>query len=264
MNEIKNHDCYLTRMSKTFFDKAWFMSHLPENISFIVDYGCADGSFMQFLMRNCPCYTYIGIDNNAEMQMRTQEKGFPCYSSLKEANEAYHIIPEKTCLVLNSVIHEIWSYNNKTSFLEDFHQLHPKYVAIRDMMFNPLDRTRFYLPEYDHYRIMNTLQSANWNKFNDFIEVWKEQDKEIQPAHFLLKYFYDENWSREVNENYFPIDIKELRNTICNEYHVEFQSFYKLPYLVNKWKKDFDLEMNPALNEYIKNINTHYKMLLCW
>ena len=28
--QIQNYECYLTKMSKTFFDKAWFMSHLPE------------------------------------------------------------------------------------------------------------------------------------------------------------------------------------------------------------------------------------------
>ena len=262
MNKIENYDCYLTRMSKTFFDKAWFMSHLPENILFIVDYGCADGSFMEFLKRNCPCYVYIGIDNDSEMQKLTKEKGFPCFSSLKEAHEQYGFFPEKTCLVLNSVIHEIWSYYQDASFLEDLHDIYPKYIAIRDMMFNPIDRTRFYLPEYDHYRIMNALQSVSWNKFNDFMEVWKEQDKEIQPAHFLLKYFYDENWKREVKENYFPIDIKELRNTVCNGYNIEFQSFYKLPYLVNKWKNDFELNKNFELNEFIRNINTHYKLLL--
>lgn len=89
MNKIENYDCYLTRMSKTFFDKAWFMSHLPENILFIVDYGCADGSFMEFLKRNCPCYVYIGIDNDSKMQELTKEKGFPCFSSLKEAHEQY-------------------------------------------------------------------------------------------------------------------------------------------------------------------------------
>ena len=184
MNKINDYEIYLTRMSKTFFDKAWFMSHLSENILFIIDYGCADGSFMEFLKRNCPCYEYIGIDNDPKMQELTKEKGFQCFSSLKEANEKVMIFPEQTCLVLNSVIHEIWSYYNEVSFLADLHEFYPKYVAIRDMMFNPVDRTRFYLPEYDYYRIINGIKSFYWNKFNDFMDIWKEQDREIQPAHF--------------------------------------------------------------------------------
>ena len=31
--EILNYETYLTKMSKTFFYKAWFMSHLPEEIN---------------------------------------------------------------------------------------------------------------------------------------------------------------------------------------------------------------------------------------
>ena len=53
-------------------------------------------------------------------------------------------------------------------------------------------------------------------------------------------------------------------NTIFSKsnYDIEFQSFYKLPYLVNRWKNDFELNKNFELNEFIRNINTHYKMLL--
>ena len=82
--DIINYNCYLTKMSKTFFDKAWFMSHLPEDICTIVDVGCADGSFMEFLKRSGLDFEYIGIDNDSEMQRLTKEKGFTCYSSIKE------------------------------------------------------------------------------------------------------------------------------------------------------------------------------------
>ena len=43
MEDIKNKEIYLTKMSKTFFDKAWFMSHIPEGIDTFIDFGCADG-----------------------------------------------------------------------------------------------------------------------------------------------------------------------------------------------------------------------------
>ena len=86
----------------------------------------------------------------------------------------------------------------------------------------------------------------------------------------MLKYIYNnENWSREVKENYLPIDINEIRNVFCMNtifpkvnYSIDFQSFYKLPYLVNRWKNDFELDKNFELNEFVRNINTHYKMLL--
>ena len=68
-------ETYLTKMSKTFFDKAWFMSHLSEDITTIVDFGCADGSFMKFLKLNCPAITYIGIDNSLEFKQKTIDNG---------------------------------------------------------------------------------------------------------------------------------------------------------------------------------------------
>lgn len=262
MEQINDYDCYLTKMSKTFFDKAWFMSHLSEDILYIIDYGCADGSFIEFLKRNCPGYIYVGIDNDPTMQRLTKEKGFQCFSSLKELKENTAIISEKICLVLNSVIHEIWSYSQESNFLEDLHQFYPKYIAIRDMMYNPLDRTRFYLPYKDYNKIKSIFEEKYPEQFAEFCNNWKEQDNEVKITHFLLKYFYKENWKREVKENYLPIDINKLRDFLYIEYDIEFQNFYKLPYLVNKWKQDFELDKNFELNEFIRNINTHYKMLL--
>ena len=37
MEDINNKEIYLTKMSKTFFDKAWFMSHIPEGIDTFID-----------------------------------------------------------------------------------------------------------------------------------------------------------------------------------------------------------------------------------
>lgn len=268
--EIQNYEAYLTKMSKTFFDKAWFMSHLSEDILYIIDFGCADGSFLQFLKTNCPQYMYIGIDNNPEMIKLTKEKGFLCFSSVNEMIEKEGWMDEKRCcLVLNSVIHEIYSYYNEWHLSQIF-SFHPKYIAIRDMMFNPIDRTRFYLPLKDYNKIINLFKEKYPKQFEEFNEVWKDQDRETKITHFLLKYIYDnENWSREVKENYLPYDLDELRYTFCfnginidSNYNIDFQSFFKIPYLVNRWKKDFELDKNFELNEFVRNINTHYKMLL--
>lgn len=267
--EIQNYQLYLTKMAKTFFDKAWFMSHLPENIDTIIDFGCADGSFLKFLEINCPSYDYIGIDNNSKMQELTRNKGFSCFSSLEEADKYKCIFPENTCIVLNSVIHELYSYQNENA-LKNVYSFHPKYIAIRDMMYNPIDKTRFYLPLNDYKRIINVFQEKCFHQWEQFYENWKNQNDEVQVTHFLLKYIYDnENWEREVKENYLPIDINEIRKLFCynkidptGNYQIEFQTFYKLPYLVNRWKKDFELDKNPALNEFIRNINTHFKLLL--
>lgn len=260
MPNIQNYDCYLTKMTKTFFDKAWFMSHLPEDIYTIVDFGCADGSFMEFLKRSGLDFDYIGIDNDPKMRELTREKGFICYSSIKEFKESSCLFEENMCIVLNSVVHELYSYCNETVLWDILH-FHPKYIAIRDMMYNPIDRTRFYLPVDDYEKIINVFNEKYPKQFNEFYKLWHHQDYEMQIAHFLLKYMYTENWEREVKENYLSYDINNIRKGLVG-YSIEFQTFYKLPYLVNKWKQDFELNKNPELNEFIRNINTHYKMLL--
>ena len=271
MDKIQNYDCYLTKMSKTFFDKAWFMSHIPEDVDTIIDFGCADGSFLKFLQSVCPKFIYIGIDNNPKMVKLTKDKGFECYSSIKELEaRVFDFNGNGCCLILNSVIHEIYSYFNE-SIIDQIYSFHPKYIAIRDMMFNPIDRARFYLPINDYKKIINLFEEKYPIQFNEFHEIWKnKQDYETEIVHFLLKYIYNnENWSREVKENYLPIDIQEIRRRFClntifpkYNYTIDFQSFYKLPYLVNRWRQDFELDKNFELSEFIRNINTHYKMLL--
>lgn len=271
--EILNYENYLTKMSKTFFDKAWFMSHLPNDLTTngiytIIDFGCADGSFLAFLQTNCPSYQYIGIENDPKMQELTKEKGIDCFRTLEEAEKERCFFPESTCIILNSVIHELYSYHNE-SVLSKIYSFHPKYIAIRDMMYNPIDRTRFYLPVNDYLKIRDIFLEKYTEQFKEFHEIWKDQNNEVEIAHFLLKYIYTENWEREVKENYLPVSINDIRNHFCyntmcpdSNYQIEFQTFYKLPYLVNRWKQDFELDKNPELNEFIRNINTHYKMLL--
>jgi len=263
MENIQNYDIYLTKMSKTFFDKAWFMSHLSEDVEYIVDFGCADGSFMKFLQTNCPTYTYIGIDNNPKFINLTKDKGFLCYSSLHELNDKFYGDNKKVCLVLNSVLHEVFSYYKELDFISSVYEYQPKYIAIRDMMYNPIDSTRFYLPHKDYEKIIELFNQKYSKQWNEFRKNWfYVQNEEQLITHFLLKYMYAENWWRELKENYLPIDIKELRDIFNQAYSIDFQSFYKLPYLVNKWKQDFELDKNFELNEFVRNINTHYKMLL--
>lgn len=264
MENIQNYDIYLTKMSKTFFDKAWFMSHLTDDVKTIVDFGCADGSFMKFLKVNCPCYNYIGIDNDSKFIDMTKNNGFVCYESLKELTNNSNIDKNNACLVLNSVLHEIYSYESADEFWKEVKENHPKYIAIRDMMFNPIDKARFYLPNKDANKIFELFENKCGIQWNDFYEFWKDiQNDELKITQFLLKYFYKENWIRESREFYLPIDIDDLHVEINKlGYRIDFQAFYKLPYLVNKWKNDFELDKNLELNEFIRNINTHYKMLL--
>jgi ribosomal protein L11 methylase PrmA len=266
MEDIKNRNVYLTKMSKTFFDKAWFMSHIPEEIDTFIDFGCADGSFMKFLQSNCPSFKYFGIDNDPYFVRKTEENGFKCYTSLDDFFiKTNDFDRDRTCLILSSVLHEIYSYSNSTGFWNEVAKLNPKYIAIRDMMF--IQKKQVSLEGIDYI-----FEKYFKKQFAEFKEIWKdEHDLDYTAeffAHFMLKYIYNnENWKREVKENYLPLNEKMLINkSWMLGYEIDFKDHYKLPYLVNRWKTDFHLNFDHYyannLKEFINSISTHVKILL--
>lgn len=265
MENIANTSIYLTKMSKTFFDKAWFMSHLPESIDTIIDFGCADGSFMKFLKLNCPAITYIGIDNSLEFKQKTIDNGFECYESLEELKQRNPSInPNFTCLILSSVLHEIYSYTNADNFWKSVNDSKIKYIAIRDMI--GINKGCYY--SLDEEYITKLFKKYYPILTKDFMSIYGKFNTSEKVIHFLLKYIYNnENWKREVKENYLPVNKQLLYNKIKElNYTIEYEEYYKLPYLMNRWKNDFELYKNNngqvALNHFINFITTHYKMLL--
>lgn len=45
---ISNNDTYLSNMSKSFDDKAWFLKYIPDSITTIVDFGGSTGDFAKY------------------------------------------------------------------------------------------------------------------------------------------------------------------------------------------------------------------------
>lgn len=263
MVEISNNDVYLSKMRKTFIDKSWFMSIIPPEITTIVDFGCADNSFNHFLAESFPEYRYIGIDCNEDFFKIMKEKGDECYRSLLELKSANVIDPDSTLLVLNSVIHEVYSYWNIDEFWRQVSELNPKYIAIRDMYAKGCgiygSRTESELKD--------AISSSDFSVFchyEDFCNEWGDLIDGYTATHFLLKYFYDENWRREVKENYIPFHYRELHTKIRKTgYNVTFERFYGLQYLKDKWHKDFiQYAGRPHLNSFLNQITTHMKLFL--
>lgn len=259
-NQIKNNDTYLSRMRKTFYDKAWFMTIIPPDVETIVDFGCADGAFMEFLKGAYPEYKYIGIENNAEFAKLCEQKGIECHSSILKLCSNASINPETTLLVLNSVMHEVYSYGHQIAFWRDIKVFNPKYIAFRDM----------YVRNCGEYgsRIEQDFENAIKGNFmekhyHDFVRIWGNLKDGYTAAHFLYKYFYDENWDREVEENYIPFHYRELHTKIRNAgYNITFERFYGLPYLKEKWHADFNCDEHPQLKTFVDRLTTHLKLFL--
>ncbi len=257
--QIKDNEAYLSRMRRTYYDKAWFMTIIPPDIETIVDFGCADGGFIQFLKSAYPEYNYIGIDNNPYFIEICERNNIVCYKSLLEL-VSIPINHEKTLLVLNSVMHEIYSYKCQLTFWRDIKVFSPKYIAFRDM----------YVRNCGEYgsRIEQDFENAIKGNFmeehyNDFVNVWGKLVDGYTATHFLLKYFYNENWQRELEENYIPFHYRELHTKIRNAgYNITFERFFGLPYLKEKWHNDFNCNNHPQLKLFIDRLTTHLKLFL--
>ena len=80
-----NLDIYTTEMSKSVWDKAFFMDKIP-GAKCIIDFGCADGAMVRFLAPLFPDIMFVGYDINEELIGRARA-ATPFY-----ANNA-HLIP---------------------------------------------------------------------------------------------------------------------------------------------------------------------------
>ena len=204
--KIEDNQVYLSRMRKTFVDKAWFMRVLPEDVDTIIDFGCADGSFMEHLRASFPEYRYIGVECNREFREECQKRGFEVVESLEELD-----CGKRAVLVLSSVLHEIYTYADPEKFWDQVEKLRPKHIAIRDM----------HCTEYATFgtaakRELEAafMEAGLQQEWRDFEEIWGEVNDGHTATHLLMKYFYKENWDREVRENYLPFTFKDLHKAL--------------------------------------------------
>lgn len=279
MTAIDNYTTYIEGMQKSLEDKLFWVPLVEEEeIDGIVDFGCADGSLLNEVWRkfhaNGKTVKLIGVDNNEKMLDRALSNCF-----MKGAvNLGGVAVKENYLLNLSSVIHEVYSYCTDEE-IDDFwnHVLNDnyKYIAIRDMMVdksvdlvNPIvverqDGIHLLRKEYwnKYYNNIHEFDTKQWKNFlvhsgYDADECsWNVENKAV--LHFLMKYRYIENWEREVRENYFPIYYEDLLNKIIENgnYEIVYARQYILPYVKEKVKEDFDIDLVD---------NTHCQILLKW
>ncbi len=262
MPDIKNEEIYLSRMRKTFSDKRWFMQMIPLDVKTIIDFGSADNSFINFMRHDYPKYRYVGIENNESFLKTSIEQGQECYRSLTDFKEHADYDPNTTLLVLNSVLHEVYSYGYEDSFWHSLLILKPKYIAIRDMYAKNCEE--FSSATFREFESAVAKQELG-EKYSDFIEKWGRARDGYTALHFMMKYFYDENWSREVAENYFPFTYRELyRKFRSLGYDSSYEKFYALQYLRHKWSNDFLENENSRIKSFIEHVKTHMKIFLVY
>lgn len=268
---IKNLEIYNIRMDKSIEDKLWFLGQ-PEikDVDVFVDFGCANGNMLRHMYYQDPGKVYIGYDNNTEMLSIAKEyckntgiKFIYNFENIREYINREHP-GKKVCLILSSVLHEVYSYTLAGAGIDEFwknikEDLNPDYIVIRDMTWG-FDREKHTynkekLKMLDYYKI---TKLANQDQIRDFKKVIGRKFKSglvglKDITHFLLKYKYVENWDREVQENYLSYEVIDVLSELRDKYKLTYYKFYCLPYLHEQFMKDFGIDFT---------CYTHYNLLL--
>lgn len=247
MDEIKNPQTYLDRMSKPLQEKLKVAKYFSKNVKSVLDVGCADGTITLALADMYPEINFVGIDldqsfvdiANQKIENRQNVK-FECvYLREKLADE------EKFDVVLFcSVLHEFFSYGEGISSvvkaLSDARELlNPGgEIVIRDMLlYEYAEKSQLWMPE-----ILAKLKSKveMIPMIDEFERYYGKIVSIKQVNHFLLKYMYTDNWQREVKENYVPVSFEKYDKMFdLLGMVVSFQRSSTIPFLKDKWRNDF-------------------------
>ena len=252
---------YITQLRHTINDKLFFLNKLDGDNYLFVDYGCADGSMIinmdNIANKANKKHHFIGYDIAEEMINIAKSKyNGPSHFDVIFTTD-WNVVLErmnalKRCdkvLILSSVIHEVYSYGNERSIQEFWSRVLTScfdYIVVRDMMLpaninrptDAADLARVYDCDTTKPNLIALKQ-----QIADFERIYGSLGNRKNFVHFLLKYRYNVNWNREVNENYFPISIEEFLD-IMKSYYLQYFERFRLSYLDECLKDDFDLLMN--------------------
>lgn len=267
MDEIHNLDIYLKRMAATLADKCWWVEQLPPDIDTVVDYGCAQGDLALYLGKTNPGrFHYIGIDNSPAMLALIEKNRDRLFGDAKVAfYESIAGIADRcdtgrAVLVLNSVMHEVFSYltdEEQEALLADMFGAGFRFVAIRDMNMPRLDAAPF---DFDGAQsvIERSPSAGMWNEYNVYLngarrgEHWGS--RALRVAEFLLKYKYIDNWDREMKETYYWDWLRMTERFWRKEgYRVAVDLKFHIPFLRHQINADFGFDFP---------FDTHRKILL--
>ena len=248
MSKIHKPDEYLEELKKSMDDKLFFTEILPNSIECFVDYGCADGSLIQRLQERNYAKRYIGYDNNPRMIRLAKKKIANAYFTTKW--EDIQIDYSNSVLNISSVIHEVYSYGSSKEILEFWDKVYKSgfgHIVMRDMMLS--SNINADVSNLDVIKVKNKADVS----VAAYEEVWGSINIRRNLIEYLLKSGYKQNWKHELHENYFPLTVESLLKTIPSDYKILYRKHYILPYIKQRLKHEFDIDLNDA---------THFKIIL--
>lgn len=261
--EFNNIISYNMNMAKSMEDKMFFINKLPKNGHYIfVDFGCADGVMLNMLSeyyRNDSIY--FGYDISDKMIELAKSKSCSKYSrfihfssdwknicdELNKITNEYSMY--KVVLILSSVIHEVYSYSSEDEINIFWQRITQKfhYICVRDMMCSR-DIDRICLDKNDvavQKAVIDVCcrNSTISKMYSEFFATHKASNmKDL--VHFLLKYKWEINWSREVAENYFPIYVEDFLEKMKSSHSLKYFERFRVPYLDKCIENDFNIQLH--------------------
>ena len=233
-------------------DKMFFMDKIGSGVKTILDWGCADGSLIEHMHRMFPEHAYRGYDIDPKMVVAAQDRCSVVPSGdIEISDDIDDLARDIDVVVLNSVIHEVYSYSLKEieSFWDTlFLQIQPEHIVIRDMCVSATT-SRPSCP----INVARVKQLFDLDKIAQWESKWGSLHENWSLVHFLLTYRYTDNWDREYRENYLPIGVESMLARFPKTYIPMFVEHYTLPFLRERVMKDFGIQLQDR---------THLKLIL--
>jgi len=245
---LKDADGYLARMNASVREKVRIVNYIEPEVKDILDVGCADGAVTRVLADIFPHASVLGIDLDASfIELATKHHADLAPRLRFETAYLRDMLSRDRrfdAISFISVLHEFYSYGEGVSSvlkaLADAHQLLRSggEILIRDMV--PMEYAK-----HNGQGIASALAKVRAN--TAYAPLLRDFERDFGPVttayglnHFLLKYFYTDNWEQECPEHYMPITIEQYEQ-IFGLLGVELvhRESPRLPYLEGKWKDDF-------------------------
>lgn len=251
-SNIEDITYYNNEMRKSLIDKAFFLDKVDADI--FVDFGCADGSLIEFIEDMFPDVVCIGYDiSPAELEIARTKTDAALFSEWDELVAYLDTIrkDKRVAVVCNSLIHEVYAYGTEDSIATFWSQIFSgtfDAVIIRDMCTSKTANR-----QSDPIAVAKIRQRYDQTRLSEFEAQWGNIDSNWSLTHFLLKYRYVKNWQREVNENYLPLNFEDLLQLIPNEYNPVYVDHFTLPFIRQKANEELGVDITDR---------THIKLIL--
>lgn len=241
----KHLETYIEGLQKTLNDKLFFVKYLPKdffNKKIVVDFGCGDGSVLEYIHKNYKPDQIIAVDINPNMReiVRNRIPSAICFSTIQNADQFLNAYikdstkKKEVVVIATSVLHEIGL--DMQLVFKNFCKKYSCYLIVRDMCVDveTLDENSYTVP-----LMAKIVASAYPKHLSEFIATYGFTKRAL--LHYLLKYTYVENWETEIKENYLSIKwewLDEIKSKTIydNKYIQEWRK--------NQVMKDFDIDIS--------------------